>query len=506
MLQMPNFSADGQKIVTVGVASTGKTLYEFDRLSGRVSQLIPLQFQEILKPTYAGDQLVFKAHFNGIDNLYRLAPGTRQIFQLTSAPFAAVNPSFDARSKRILFNNYSPQGYNIASIPFTGAEGIAMTTAAQAVVNYADPLIEKESGAVLDSLPAKTYASKRYRELNNLFYFHSIFPLLENNQFLDDSNYGLLLQSDNKLNTLSFYTAYQFNNALRKSEYEAGFTYSRFFPIVNVAYVNRARLLNRRIISGGKTVVIPISWREHEYKADLTIPLVANQFNNTYNATFKIGTSYNEKYAIENNYPGLIQTLKFPMIYELSVARNSRRSARDLAPRWGQRVSVRYRNSPFDKQRDGNLFSVRSNFYFPGLARNHSFQASYNFQNEAGIYSTIIEIPRVSGYSFMQPTGNTRNTLFLDYRLPLFYPDWELGPLAYIKRFKAGIFADFENIDSGRKAFSPRSFGAELRADMNLLRFPLPNFDVGGRIIFLNNQNTIPRQNPIFETVLIYNL
>ena len=101
----------------------------------------------------------------------------------------------------------------------------------------------------------------------------------------------------------------------------------------------------------------------------------------------------------------------------------------------------------------------------------------------------------------MKRIGNTRNTLLLDYRMPLFYPDWELGPLSYIKRLKAGFFADFENIDS-KKPFSPRSFGAELRADMNLLRFPLPNFDLGGKIIFINEK---PGQNPIFETIAIYN-
>jgi hypothetical protein len=78
----------------------------------------------------------------------------------------------------------------------------------------------------------------------------------------------------------------------------------------------------------------------------------------------------------------------------------------------------------------------------------------------------------------------------------------ELGPLAYIKRFKAGFFADFENIDS-RKQFAPRSYGAELRSDMNLLRFPLPNFDFGGKIIFLNEKS---QQKPIFETIVVYNL
>ncbi|MEJ6982290.1 hypothetical protein WG906_17630 [Pedobacter sp. P351] len=502
MLQMPAFNKNGNKIIVIAVATNGKTIYELNRSTGQFTQLMPLQMQEILHPVYANDQVIFKAHFNGIDNIYRLNPKTKEIYQLTSARFGAHNPFFDQHTDKLLFNNYTPLGYDISSIPFKGSEGTSLSSIKKLIINYADPLIPDEGNKnVFETIPTKTYPARRYRELSNLFYFHSIVPIVENNTFFDDNNLGLRLQSDNKLNTLSFYSGYQYNNALRKSEYEAGASYSRYFPVLNVSYLNRPRLINRRVSVSGKTVLIPVSWRENEYKADLSVPLLANQFNNNYNLNFKAGTSYTSRYSIENNFSGLIHKLEFPMHYEFSVSRSNRRSPRDLAPRWGQNISLRYRHFPFMERLNGEIFTFRSSLYFPGLLQNHSFQASYNFQNSSGEYRNTVDIPRVSGYSFMRPAENTRNTLLLDYRMPLFYPDWELGPLSYIKRFKAGFFADFENIDS-KKQFSPRSYGAELRADMNLLRFPLPNFDLGGKIIFLNEK---PRQNPIFETIAIYN-
>jgi len=70
-----------------------------------------------------------------------------------------------------------------------------------------------------------------------------------------------------------------------------------------------------------------------------------------------------------------------------------------------------------------------------------------------------------------------------------------------VKRIKAGIFADFQNIGH-HNPFEPRTYGAELRGDMNLLRFYLPNFDLGGKLIFLNEK---PQQNPIFEFIASYN-
>ncbi|MBC8051727.1 MAG: hypothetical protein H7Y13_01545 [Sphingobacteriaceae bacterium] len=502
MLQMPAFNRTGDKVVVIAVATSGKSLYELNRATKQFRQVMPFQLQEILHPVYAEDQIIFKAHFNGIDNLYRFNPTDKQIYQLTSAKFGAHNPFFDPKLKKVFFNNYSATGYDISSIDVKGTEGKNIASAEQAIVNYADPLISKEGPEIsFEQIQQKPYESKRYKELNNLFYFHSIVPINNDDPYSNDSNPGFQLQSNNKLNTLSFYTGYQFNNALRKSEYEAGFTYSRYFPVLSFNYVNRPRLLIRRAVIAGKTILTPVSWRENEYKAEVSVPILANRFNNIYSINLKTGTSFSDKYDIENNFANLLQSLRFPMHYELSASRNSRRSARDLAPKWGQNISLKYRHFPFENQVEGEIFAFRSTFYFPGVLRNHSLQASYNFQQTKGAYETLVDIPRISGYAFAQPRTNPRNTLLLDYRLPLFYPDWELGPLAYIKRFKGGIFADFENIDS-KKRFSPASFGAELRADMNLLRFPLPNFDLGGRVIFINGKST---ENPIFETVAVYN-
>src|SRR5690606_16317886 len=113
-----------------------------------------------------------------------------------------------------------------------------------AMVNYADPVFEQEGGtSVLENISNRQYPEKRFKELTNLFYFHSILPSSEDNPYSNEDNIGLRLQSDNKLNTLSFTAGYQFNNALKKSEYHAGFTYLKFFPVLNVDYVNRPRLL-----------------------------------------------------------------------------------------------------------------------------------------------------------------------------------------------------------------------------------------------------------------------
>jgi len=498
MLQTPRFDSDGQKIIVVAVDAQGKALYELNRSTAIFKELLPFQQQLISRPVYAGDQVIFKAHYNGIDNLYRLDPLTKQLYQITSVKFGAFNPFYDERSQHLFFNNYQVNGYDISSLTMNKTTGTSIQS--NTSIHYEQPLVVQEGNSnVFDNIPDIKYDSEPYHEISNLFYFHSIIPIMEQNEFFDNYNFGLKLQSDNKLNTSSFYTGYQFNNALKKSEYIAGFTYKHFYPILNVFYVNQARLNYQKQNSGN--VLIPTSWRENEVNADITIPFIFNQLNKTYSMEIKTGTSYTTRYNVENRPSNFIGTVNFPMQYEVNFGANTRRSTRDLAPEWGQNISIDFNNFPFTNQFKGELLRIRSNFFFPGLFSNHSLQASFNYENGNGVYDLIVDIPRVSGYSHLKSATYLRNTLLLDYRFPLFYPDWEIGPLAYIKRLKGGFFAGFENLGK-KNTFSPRTFGAELRADMNLLRFYLPDFDFGGKIILVNEK---PRQNPILEVGITYN-
>ena len=216
---------------------------------------------------------------------------------------------------------------------------------------------------------------------------------------------------------------------------------------------------------------------------------------------FLSSSSYTSRYEIKNKPNNFIENLEFPMKYTAYFNRNTQRSLRDLAPRWGQNFSISYFHLPFETQLNGSLLAFRSTIFAPGLLSNHSFQARFNYQESNGAYNFNIEIPKISGYNNLSPVARLRNTLLFDYRFPLFYPDAEIGPLAYIKRIKGGLFADFENIGKGA-AFQPRTFGFELSADMNLMRFFLPDFDLAGKLIF---SNELSNNKPIFEIGFTYN-
>ena len=497
-LQTPQFNNTGNQIVVTAVNANGKTLLLYQ--DNQIIQLLPQERQIINRPSFYNDEVIFKAHYNGIDNIYAVNLSSKKISQLTNAKFGAYHPSIN-KNGMLIFSDYQAQGYNISTIDLKTPYAFKPINNISAFVNYFEPLIKQESNSdVFEAIPEKIYESKAYKELDHLFYFHSLRPIIEENLFFDDNNYGFDFASNNKLNTLISSFGYRYNNALNRSEYKTSISYQKYYPQLSFNYVNRARLAFTRLVNGQDTTIKSFQWRENLTSLNVRLPYFKNWLNKNFSASLNIETSYTNRYQATLRPINFSDKITFPLTYQFFAGLNSATSQRDLAPKWGQNMLLSYEHLPFEANLKGDNLVFRSQFYFPGFARNHSLQASYNFQTNSGIYNFINDIPRASGFANLGPILNLNNTLLLDYRFPIFYPDLEVGPLAYIRRLKGGFFTDFENLGEGRGL---RSYGAELRADMNLLRFFLPSFDVGGKIIIPNKSNT---KNPIFEFTLNFSL
>ena len=94
----------------------------------------------------------------------------------------------------------------------------------------------------------------------------------------------------------------------------------------------------------------------------------------------------------------------------------------------------------------------------------------------------MLNAPR--GYRYIN-TANLTATLSLNYSLPLYYPDWDIASLAYIKRLYANLFADMAVDNAGNY----KSLGLELKAKLNVLQISTP-ITVGLRTSYLLNTKT----------------
>ena len=196
-----------------------------------------------------------------------------------------------------------------------------------------------------------------------------------------------------------------------------------------------------------------------------------------------------------------IKKLNLPLETGFSFTHSIRTAERDIAPRWAQILRLSYLSQPWDSNLAGNLFAAEGFAYFPGLARNHTFLANFNYQETSGIWTYNSGINTVYGYNNILAKEKLRNTLLLNYRFPIAFPDAEIGPLAYITNVRGGVFCHYENIGKGTGISQPKTYGFELHSTMNVLRYS-PDLDVGTRIVFVNREYN---QNPIFEFMLNYN-
>lgn len=487
ILQTPAFRPDGEEVAFVSVAEKGKALRSIDR-SGKTQVIIQESQQQISRPVYISQGIAFNAHYNGIDNIYYVDPGSKKISALSAAKYGAFNPALSPDKNAIVFNNYGLQGYEIATTPIQPAD----TGKNNFVYFGAAATAQENTGNVFDNIPDSTYISKPYRALSNLFNVHSVIPVVE-----DEYRGGLQLNSDNLLNTMNFFTGINYYRDLKRFEYEAGFTYKGFYPVLSATYRNRPR---RTFYNTKEGDIQQGDWRENNIQLQASLPINLNSLNDNYGFSLSTSTSYTQRYMPENMPANYITTLKLPMEYSFTFTHSTRQSERDIAPAWAQTLRVTYLHQPFDVQLPGSLFAFEAFSYFPGLARNHSFLANFNYQKSSGVRVYDREINTVYGYNNIRARSKLSNTLLLLYRFPIVFPDWEVGPLAYVRNIRAGVFSHYENIGTETNLAQPKTFGFELRSNMNVLRYQ-PQLELGTRLVFVNK---IYHQNPILELILNY--
>lgn len=486
ILQTPAFSEDGHTIAYISVSEQGKALWTSSR-SGQTRQLIAPSQQQITRPIFINQQIAFNAHYSGVDNIYSVDIQSKKISALSDAKYGAFNPSFSKGSSTVIFNHYMPGGYEVAETPLK-----ALRPEKNNFVYFGEAAQKQENtGNVFSKIPDSTYQSRPYAALGNLFNVHSVIPIIE-----DEYQFGLQLNSDNLLNTLSTFAGVEYHRDLDRFEYNAGFSLKSFYPIISATYRNRPR---RTFYSTNKGIYQG-DWREHNIQLQALLPINLNALGDTYSLSLKTATSFTQRYAAQNMPGNYISVLRFPMEYGFTFAHAMRQAERDIAPKWAQILRFTYQHQPLDKQLDGRLFAAEGFLYFPGFFRNHSFLANFNYQTATGVRKYDREINAVYGYNNIRATSMLKNTLLFNYRFPIAFPDAEIGPVAYFRNFRGGVFCHYENIGAGTTLAQPKTYGFELHTSMNVLRYQ-PIVDLGARCVFVNK---VYHQNPILELILNY--
>lgn len=499
----PCWDEKGEKLFVVCLSAQGKYLASFDFITRMLVPLTEATFADLKNPVYADGQLIFSADFSGVDNLYSCDIQTKKIIQVARVPFGSDYPS--VFGNQILFSNYTASGNQLAVISLADKKHQEEVKSVQLKSDIlAETLASQENGIPdFSNADSVLYTSDKYSKLGHLFNFHSWAPA-----YVDVNSYeirpGVSVFSQNKLGTAETRLGYEYNVPDRTGRYKLAFNYLGWFPEIttelsagneasNYYQVTNTVNQNNEIIHSDTTVQ-RFTWTELTADVDIRLPL--NFSRGKYSRIFypELQYTFNQvvhsKSTPENFYSGDYHSLT----YRLYFYNLLHQSNQNLMPKWGQQVDLIFRHTPFVGNDLGTLSGIQSVLYFPGLWKNAGFKIYQGYQEKRFVghstFSNFIRFPR----GFQSYQNNKMYSLAVDYKFPLFYPDFSIGKLAYVKRLKSSLFYDYAwlslpAVDRNGKIYPNHlqgeqiSLGIELTADFHALRFFAP-IELGVRSIY----------------------
>jgi hypothetical protein len=502
---MPDWSTDGSALVFIRLDENGKHLSLLDLKTGKIRDIFTSGFTEMSAPTFLNDQQIcFTADYSGIENIFVLDTLTGRVFMTSSARFSAAAPDITRDGKTMVYSDYCSDGFRIVEAPVAPDTWVSLEKVRDRNIKLYKPLVLQEHVNLQDSirnrhlfrmmrdsvnnepgllLHDKIYPVRKYSKILNLFNPHSWAPASFNvdNMILHP---GVMVLSQNVLSTAQASTGYDYDYNEGTGKFFLNLTYAGLYPVLDLGFSigNRASYATEE--PGGEQV--RFIWQETNLTAALSIPWNFSSGACYRYLTPSFGTTLiNSRHLAstpENFTSGLIESLD----YGLRFSQYFRAVDRDIYPRWAQVLEATFRNTPFSKNNLGSIFETELTLYFPGPLPHHSLWCYGGVQarNEPALngyrFSDIITVPR--GYTALY--DQTIYSLSLNYTFPLFCPDWSAGSVLYFKRFKMNLFFDYAEGYHGDALNIYRSTGAELTADLHILRFLYP-FELGLRTIYL---------------------
>lgn len=485
-LSYPAWCPDEKNIAVILAKNEGKALALANAQNGEFNIVMDFSNVEISKPACFDNYILFTGGYTGNDNIFAFDIVTKTLHQVTSSRFGATDACVIRDGSEMLYSDYTASGYRVASIPLNPSTWTVWDPADNHRWILADSLAVQENFIFLsENVPDSTYAIKPYRKWQHLFNFHSWAPLSVDVDNIEEVNPGVTILSQNLLGTSYSTLGYSYDMNEETGRYSLKYSYEGFYPVIDL----KTDYGLRRGVYFDKTDSINISYKYNELNlsAGLRVPLNWNI------RSWYIGFQPFAGYTLQllKMVPGTELKFRHDRIhsldYNLYFYAQSRQSARDLQPKWGQLLELNYRHSPFEDDTANTIFSVEGLFYLPGFVKHHGFRLYAGYQDrfvDWYAYSGLIRVPR--GYSGIYADGAFSASA--GYVLPLACPEWSLGPVLYLKRIKAGLFYDLMlNLDVPSEEYY-QSVGMDITVDFHLFRNFVP-LEAGLRTIYLPDQS-----------------
>ena len=483
-IMTPSWNTNNKNLVVLIQNKNGKSLAVIDLETEKISYHTDFQYTEISNPRIYDNNIVFTGAWSGIDNIYSLNINTGDINLIGSTVFGAEHPAISPDDSKIVFSTYSSLGYDLNQ---SNLKNVSKTPLNMLVNNsnkiYESSVLQEKYQFSKEVVNVSNYKPVKYSRLKNLFNIHSWAPLgiNMNNTTL---NPGVSLFSQNVLGTMTAGTGYAYNIIEGTGNYFANITYLGLYPQISIDFGTGNRKINHLDNNGN---MLELRWKENNISVKISQPLNFTKGKYSRGIRPSINLNFKDleyiKDTPDNWSFGKIKSIE----YSFLVYNNMKKSKRDLYPKWGQIVSLAFKNTPFNRNLSGSIMSAEGALFLPGLFKHHGLRIYIGYQDKiTEDYAFIDNIPYPR--SVYGETNNKLLSIRSDYKFPLIYPDFSFSGISYIKRIKMGIFNDLAYALYQGEEFTYWSTGIEITSDLHLFRFKAP-FDLGFRLSYQpNNQ------------------
>jgi hypothetical protein len=480
LLLQPKWTSDGSAIVAIAQLDNKKQLVSINISNGQTEVLFDAGTDNINNPASAGDYVFYNSPMSGIDNIYAVHLKTKENYQVTSRKYGAYYVS--GNDKNLVFNDFQIDGYHIAKIKFEpdSWKKADFAELSKNKVFFFEKFAQKEmTNKVFDNMPDVNYKSKSFNSLKNGFKPYA-WGLGVQASGLNIVTPQLGIGFADLLLTTKIKGSVGYDLNEKNVVYGAGINYERYFPKLSLNYYDSYRtafdkdndkISDRFNVKSVETgVFIPLNLTKTKYMQELKLGAYF-----AHNQIAGLALPNREFSDLPN---GQFQNMK----YELNYSTLHKTSYLDIATRKGFSVDVQFKNTPFQNVVGGSQFSSNVQLFLPGLGKHHAILLRQAFQSEsinAFKFANSVILPR--GIDNLR---NEQLSIFTaEYKLPIAYPDFNIGTFANMQRVKAAAWTDFGIAKNKGLKTNYHTIGADLAFDFGFFGLPIP-ISLGIRTIY----------------------
>ena len=499
----PSWAPDGRHLVFTVRNDGGRRIAVWNLTGTAPDYLTARSMESVKRPVYHpdGTGLFYTSNRGGSENLWLLPGGSEPALIAASRPFGIEQPVPAADGKSLLILEYDSRAgrqvtridlpdptptESAAAVAGAGTSGAVVADSTEGSEKAGDLSYGSPSGSLRwperDPLVRESmiregrsaFPESRYSPAANGLNFHS-WGILPSGPLLTATGLKLFVESADVLGTSHL----EFGGTWDLIESSPGaylsYTYTGIRPVLGLDFSYRYRL--------------PQTDRYHQILIRGSASYPANlSRNGIWQHYLTPGIEGGYYWFLPAADSALSAPQEFPVLsYRLAWSRLRQGSYRAIYPDLGWSAVGRFAHIP-GSAGDSAAGSIR--LYLPGGPRNTSLRLGTGLERRTFGFAPLIDTAR--GYDWLNPPTVLKATI--DYELPLAYPDWPIGSVVFIQRFRLGLYSDFAFLGS-QDALTNRgpwlnqwSSGAALTLDFSAFN-QLDGLSLGFRFNWLWQEN-----------------